>query len=253
MPRTSEFVKLVEALAVASAVGAICFGRDLDAIAGALRDAEEWDDEHRGRGVRRVVWGLETFPVQQYYDLFRFEKADIIHLLDALGFPEDEYWVTPSRARFTREEAILLYLRRMSYPSQLLHLAREGFSAQTGALSELYHMVGEWIFNTHTKRLLQGGLTKWVRRIPAYARAVEAYTHIFDFNVFAFIDGTARGIARPGFFQRDFYSGHKRNHCLQFLSVTAPDGMILFTHGPDEGRHCRELYEMVCVNVYPYY
>lgn len=66
---------------------------------------------------------------------------------------------------------------------------------------------------------------------------MEEYTHIVDFDVFAFIDGTSRAIARPGHFQREFYSGHKRNHCLQFLSVTAPDGMILFTHGPDEGRH----------------
>ena len=237
MPRASAFVQLVEALATASAIGAICLGRDADIIAAALHDAEAWDNERRGRGVRRVVWGLETFPVQQYNELFRFEKADIVHLMDALRFPPDEYWVTPSRARFTREEAMLLYLRRMSHPSQLLHIAREGFSAQTGALSELYHMVGEWIFKNHTQRLLQGGLTKWVGRIPAYARAVEKYTKILGFDVFGFIDGTSRAIARPGYFQREFYSGHKRNHCLQFLSVTTPDGMILFTHGPDEGRH----------------
>lgn len=146
MPRASAFVQLVEALAVASAEGAICLGRDLDYTAAAIRDAQEFDNERCGRGVQRVAWGLETFPRQQYNELFRFEKDDIIHLLDALRFPPDEYWVTPSRARFTREEAILLYLRRMSYPSHLLHIAREGFSAQTGALSELSHMVGQWIF-----------------------------------------------------------------------------------------------------------
>ena len=52
------------------------------------------------------------------------------------------------------------------------------------------------------------------------------------FGIFAFIDGTARAINRPGFFQRLFYSGHKRNHVLQFLSVSAPDGMLLYTYGP---------------------
>lgn len=51
------------------------------------------------------------------------------------------------------------------------------------------------------------------------------------------MDGTSRRIDRPGYFQRAFYSGHKRQHCLQFLSVTAPDGLILYTYGPTNGAH----------------
>ena len=93
------------------------------------------------------------------------------------------------------------------------------------------------MFVNHTHRLLRTGMSKWARRVPEYAQCVGEYTGFPSFNVFGFLDGTSRNIGRPGFWQRAFYSGHKRKHCLQFLSVTAPDGMILFTHGPTNGSH----------------
>lgn len=77
---------------------------------------------------------------------------DVRRLMDELDLPGDGYWVTKSRSRFTREEAFLLYLRRLSYPATLQNLADEGFSAQPGSLSELYKMVDEWIFENHTGR-----------------------------------------------------------------------------------------------------
>lgn len=112
-----------------------------------------------------------------------------------------------------------------------------GFRANKGALSELYRMVGLWLFHNHTHRLLQTGLTKWAHRVPLYVRGIRAFTGFLTLLCFAFIDGTSRNICMPGYWQREFYSGHKRNHCLQFLSITGPDGMILFTWGPTNGCH----------------
>lgn len=238
----SAYNSLAQELATLSSFGVICYGRDWDLISTLADAAIVHDDTHRGYGITRKGWGIDTFRVQRFKTKFRFKPQDVRRLMDELGFPGGGYWVTKSRSRFTREEAFLLYLRRLSYPATLENLADEGFSAQPGSLSELYKMVDKWIFENHTRRLLQTGLTKWATRIPMYARAVQRYTGINPhddhiFRCFGFIDGTSRAVSRPGYFQRYFYSGHKRTHCLQFLSVTAPDGMILFTHGPTNGAH----------------
>ena len=217
--------------------GKLCALDDADIILEALARAEAIDDEFRGDGITRHPWGWDTFPPPQYAQLFRFNSArDIELLMDVLNFPGDEYWILPT-GNFTREEAMLLYLRRLSYPSNYVHLAREGFRAQKAALSQLYRKVGEWMFVNHTHRLLRSGMSKWAPRVPLYARHIGEYTGFAEMNVFGFLDGTSRAIDRPGFWQRAFYSGHKRRHCLQFLSVTGPDGMILFTHGPTNGAH----------------
>jgi nuclease HARBI1 len=66
-------------------------------------------------------------------------------------------------------------------------------------------------------------------------------------NLWAFIDGTVRGIARPGasvrdgessnyLFQRSVYNGHKRKHALKFQTLSTPDGIIVHVYGPYPGR-----------------
>ena len=61
-----------------------------------------------------------------------------------------------------------------------------------------------------------------------------------------FIDGPKLHMSRPGgqnLIQRAAYSGHKRFHCLNFQTITAPDGIILHLFGPLEGRrHDSTLY-----------
>ncbi|GIY63022.1 DDE Tnp4 domain-containing protein [Caerostris darwini] len=55
-------------------------------------------------------------------------------------------------------------------------------------------------------------------------------------NCWGFIDGTARAICRPSKNQEQYYSGHKRKHCLKYLSVICPDGIITTLVGPYPGR-----------------
>ena len=56
-------------------------------------------------------------------------------------------------------------------------------------------------------------------------------------NCWGFIDGTVRGICRPGKDQRVSYSGHKWKHGLKYQSVVAPNGMIANIFGPIEASH----------------
>ena len=54
-------------------------------------------------------------------------------------------------------------------------------------------------------------------------------------NVWGFIDGTLRKTARPTYYQKHAYSGHKRCHGLKFQSVVTPDGLIACLWGPMNG------------------
>ena len=162
MPVRSNFDAAFDVIMEAISEGAVCPSRDADLICDFFH-AMEVDDESRGLGIRRQAWGFDTFPRQQMDGLFRFERDEIENLIKELDFPL--LWTTPSGSPFTGEEAMLWYLRRLSYPSKLSNLTNEGFSAQIGALSELYSMVGTWMFDNHSSRLLQSGLGKWAHRV----------------------------------------------------------------------------------------
>ena len=237
MPALKE---VSEAVAILAAAGAVCPLRNARQVRHALVAAavadEEGDDHHVGTGVARAPWGFDSWAPQQFNELFRFTRREIEDLMDALDFPGDEYWRLPE-GHFTRDEAMLLYLRRMTYPCRYVDLQNGGFRAQKGALSRLFYTVSRWMYDTHAKRLLQDGLTKWRGRVKSYRDAVCEKVGIPGIDCFAFLDGTARSMSRPKYEQRPFYSGHKRNHCLQYLVLTAPDGMILYAAGPTNGAH----------------
>ena len=55
-------------------------------------------------------------------------------------------------------------------------------------------------------------------------------------NCVAFLDGTARRIARPRRCQQACFSGHKRYHALKYQFLVFPDGIIGDLYGPLEGR-----------------
>lgn len=178
-------------------IGVVCLGRDTELVAAAIEVAVVHDDKFRGLGIRRQARGMDTFEPQRTYDLFRFEGDDIEYFMDELGFPDDDNRLNPYGSRLTREEAMSFCLRRMAYPSKLVNLSNEGFHAQIGALSDRYTLVGCWIFQNHTQRLLQPGLTKWADRVPIDARAVEKYTGIKRLDCFGFNDGASRATAIP--------------------------------------------------------
>lgn len=55
-------------------------------------------------------------------------------------------------------------------------------------------------------------------------------------NCWGFIDGTARAICRPSLNQEEYYSGHKRIHCIKYQSIVCPDGIISSLKGAYNGR-----------------
>lgn len=65
-------------------------------------------------------------------------------------------------------------------------------------------------------------------------------------NCLGFMDGTKIFMSRPGgpnANQRSRYMEHKRLHCLIYLAITTPDGLILYLYGSEVGpRHDMMLY-----------
>lgn len=65
-------------------------------------------------------------------------------------------------------------------------------------------------------------------------------------NCIGFMYGTKIFMARPGgsnVNRKSCYSGYKRSHCLVYLTVTTPDGLVLNLYGPEVGRrHDMTLY-----------
>ncbi len=84
-------------------------------------------------------------------------------------------------------------------------------------------------------------------RLAEFAQAVVAKGGLVA-NIWSFIDGTVRGIARPTgvgqrgdenyyLFQQSMYNGHKRKHAMKFQSLSTPDGIISHLFGPFPGRN----------------
>ncbi|KAG8177069.1 hypothetical protein JTE90_015721 [Oedothorax gibbosus] len=67
-------------------------------------------------------------------------------------------------------------------------------------------------------------------------RAASISSLLWPSQPFDLLDGTCRAICRPSINQEDFYSGHKRMHCLKYLDILCPDGMIVCLVGPFRGR-----------------
>lgn len=78
---------------------------------------------------------------------------------------------------------------------------------------------------------------QWLDRnqMMYYSQAVHAKGGAME-NCWGFIDGTARQICRPSIDQENYYSGHKRYHCLKYQSILCPDGIIASLKGAYPGR-----------------
>ena len=161
---------------------------------------------------------------------FNFTRSELHRLFDALGIPTR--FVDNNRCVYSGEEGLLLLLRRLNFPNRLVDLVPE-FGLSESRLSILLEIVSSHIWGAH-KHLLEDP-TIWVPDLPHFASAIYNHLGTYD-NVWGFIDGTLRGIARPRIGQHLTYSGHKRKHGLKYQGIALPNGLIGYLWGPTLGR-----------------
>jgi len=62
-------------------------------------------------------------------------------------------------------------------------------------------------------------------------------------NVWGMLDGTCRPICRPTRAQHVYYSGMTSSHCIKFLCITLPNGILCYANGPHAGiRHDARIF-----------
>ena len=177
---------------------------------------------------------LDNLDEEACLGRFRFRKAHLSELHDALGMPG--HFQAPCRTTWTSLEGLLVVLRWLAYPGRLRNLCEE-FGRSKPVLSLMINQTMAWLWQRWGDTL-EDQFTKPFfsdERITRYGEAISKYSSV-ELLLRGFIDGTLRRICRPEEHQREFHSGYKRAHCIKFQGVATPDGLLTCLHGPFEGR-----------------
>ncbi|RPA86415.1 hypothetical protein BJ508DRAFT_197364, partial [Ascobolus immersus RN42] len=160
----------------------------------------------------------------------RFTREEIFRIISALRIPDDYKWRNKYRA--TAEEALCLFLYRMSHPHRLkdcMKLFGKSRSWCSFVFNDMALLLGtgHWKEHLHwdSKRLTYDRLHK-------YSSAIKNACGVN--GIWGFVDGTHRGIGRPVANQEDHYAGAKKEHGIRYQGIVTPDGLISLC-GPWQG------------------
>ncbi|XP_074033773.1 uncharacterized protein [Leptinotarsa decemlineata] len=211
-----------------------------------LADAD--DDEVEQVILHNIFGVVENFPIGAAEDRFnldnmmaedikinfRFERDDIFRLAAALHIPD--VIRTQTRDSVPGVMGLCILLRRLAYPGRLKDLQLL-FGLSPQSLSQIINHMQNLIANNFMHLLDDLRNLPWLnlQRMHMYADAIHGRGAAIS-NCWGFIDGTARPICRPSINQEEYYSGHKRFHCVKYQSVICPDGMITSLKGAYVGR-----------------
>lgn len=190
-------------------------------------------DEQDG-GAQQQRFTLDEVPDENCKFLFRFKKDDIYRLYHALQIPE--FVRTYNENKVTGITALCMLLRRLTYPNRLRDL-RQLFGYSPQAISLIISRITDILIQNHGHLLTHLPQLTWLnwQRLRIYGLAIQDKGAPMP-NCWGFIDGTARAICRPSLEQENYYSGHKRFHCVKFQSLLCPDGIIASLKGGWPGR-----------------
>eukprot|EP00752_Nemacystus_decipiens_P009445 g8444.t1 len=191
--------------------------------------------------LRRTI---DSVGESESYTNFRFRRDQLRVVMDALGFPDELQ--AGNGLRFGGEEVFLFMLRRMSTHLRLTELERE-FGRDSTALSRMFRMATDLVFEKHSGRL-KNGLGLFAEHFAMFAAKIHAKgaseaggddINVVDQNVALFIDGTIFEICRVrgrNNTQEAFWDGHHRRHALGMQGVIAPNGLLVDVWGMYPGR-----------------
>ncbi|KAJ8909281.1 hypothetical protein NQ315_003524 [Exocentrus adspersus] len=163
-----------------------------------------------------------------------FQRADLPRLQNVFRIPH--VIVTEAGDRIEGFKALLIILKRLAYPCRLVEL-KKFFNMSSQSISQIVKSTCSIMLAQQGNLLEDLNRLEWLTRegIEAYAEAIYTKGGAIN-NCCGFIDGTARAMCRPSVDQQDYYSGHKKVHCLKYQSVICPDGIICSLIGAYPGR-----------------
>ncbi|EJD36683.1 hypothetical protein AURDEDRAFT_73974 [Auricularia subglabra TFB-10046 SS5] len=162
----------------------------------------------------------------------RLVEAEVDSLLAVLDLPDQIRTHDGSVA--SAKEAFLMLLRRLSEPARLCDIEmmfgweRSRVSRMATTTARLIYERWHHLLEGDTRRLTPTKLLHFshVLRIKGCPLA----------GCWSFGDGRRKKHLRPVRNQRLVYNGWVRGHCLAWLALITPDGIIVFLFGPVEGR-----------------
>ena len=189
---------------------------------------------------RRMVIADVSEPDALLY--FRFRRQDLQILSDMLWtrislYLEGSHDKVKLRNRYVApfETCLLLLLFRMSQVTRIRPNMESFFGMRNSHIGAALDVISDAMCQLATEYLDNPLLLK--DRFELYANKVYNKCDVLE-NVWGFIDGTFRQIARPTYHQKRAYSGYKRAHGIKFQSVVWPDGLFGHFYGTINGnRH----------------
>jgi hypothetical protein len=181
---------------------------------------------------------LRRLSIEECSEHFRFTPEDILLLCDCLQVPH----TIKSRCGtiVPQHEAMCIVLKRMAYSCRWSDL-QPFFRRDSAVLSSVFNFLARRIVATF-KHLLDFSCPCWTSEVlQSYEVAMQR--HVTIPNAFGMLDGTCRQICRPKRNQGVYYNGKIRAHCIKFLAVTLPTGIVGYIAGPFAGiRHDSRMF-----------
>lgn len=192
----------------------------------------------QSRRVEIPYWNYERFNLDRLTTdeckaEFRFHKTDLLKLLEVLRLPDPI--VCYNGLNVSAVEGLCILLKYFAYPCRHLDMVSR-FGRHPSQICIIKNQVLDIVYALW-HHLLTTLNQPWLSpaNLKIFADSIHAKGGALQ-NCWGFIDGTVRGVCRPGVHQRTLYNGHKKIHSLKFQAIAAPNGLVANLFGPVEGR-----------------
>ncbi|KAE8218759.1 hypothetical protein CF319_g7424 [Tilletia indica] len=172
---------------------------------------------------------------QEFKAFFRLSQEEVDSILPVLRLPGI---IKTNMGDICTNKTAFLYVHAFLGGSSLYKL-EQLFGRSYASIQSIVKHAMKTILNLW-EHLLDTGCAHEYGLQPERLSQLSAALRSFgspSYNIWGFLDGTIRSIARPKRGQRSFYNGWKRVHAVKYQIVTAADG-LMWISGPYRGpRH----------------
>ena len=168
-------------------------------------------------------------------EYLRFSRAEIVELIRHLGLVEWVDSTTKAPGGYARyaEQGLCILLYRLASPGRLKNMMHV-FGVSRSQISSIVNDLAEFLYEKSHKKLLWDYARLLLDQLHTYVKAIDETVEA-SIEIWGFIDGTVRPIARPIKEQQQYYSGYKGHHGIKYQSIVTPDGLISSLYGPELG------------------
>lgn len=177
----------------------------------------------------RHVWSLEGsgWSDAECVEYLRFTRVQIAQLIIHLQIERFAQLRHSCRYTVSAEQALCMLLYRLASPSRLQDMVLV-FRVSRSYISSITNTLVDYLYGLFKEKLLWDHKRLTLQKLKQYAKAIEKSTGVV--NIWGFIDGTVRPIARP---MAEQYSGNTGSYGMKFQSIVTPDGLISSLYGPE--------------------